>query len=241
MFQESHTSVIRTALGLACAGLAACSSPVEEKTSLGATSEALACASLSSQQSATLEFEDASRWTSTFATLSLSSTHTEGAHSVGVQPTSGYSTITSAALSTLPLGGRDFTLDVRTPSPPVNPTWAGNVTGYVDVPSRGVYGAYLGYQNLATTSPGSFQTLHFQIPQYAYDALAAGAYSDMKISFGLALPEGSAPYLFDNMQFNLCPPATQVSACREITSSGPFALHNDLDSSSGYNTCISIH
>jgi hypothetical protein len=191
--------VLATTLFSACA--AGPESEVEE------TRAALTCAPLSPAQTQILKFEDASKWTPTFATVALSTVRTEGSFSLAVTPTSGYSTISSAAISTLPLTGRAITLDVRPPNPPVNPTWFGNVTGYLEAPSRGLSGSfsvYLGYQQIALGAPGVFQTRNFEIPQYAYDALKAGSYTDLRIRFAMALPEESAPYLFDNLTVNTC-------------------------------------
>jgi hypothetical protein len=192
-------------------------------------------------QARVLGFEDASQWTSTSADISLSSVHSEGAHSLQVEQLSGYSTLTSAPLSTLALSGKAISLDALVPSPA--PSWLGNITGYLDAPSRNLYGVYLGYQQFASAALGVFQTLHFTIPGYAYTALTTGSYNDLTVRFGLALPEQSAPYLFDNLTFSTCGAAAPVavSACREITTGGTYALQKDLSSSLDGSACLSIH
>ena len=197
----------------------------------------LDCGALDATQLSTLNFEDVPRWSATFANLSLSATHSQGASSLAVTPTSGYVTLASVALSTLPLAGRTLTLDVKVPAVPVNPNYIGNITGYLDVPSRGLQGVYLGYQALSQSS--GFQTLSFEIPQQAYNQLSGFSYGDLRIRFGLALPSPSSAYLLDNLNFQQsCPTATPVNTCREFTAGGAYVLQSDLI---GGGECLNIH
>jgi hypothetical protein len=199
-------SAMALGLALGMALLSACSATPASEGSLGRTEQAI-CSTLTPTQRQILKFEDATLWTGDLASLANDPVNkTEGTQSVLITQNSGYTTITSAPLTTIPLTGRNITLDVRPPNPPANPTWFGNVTGYLEAPSKGLssFSVYLGYQQIAVASPGTFQTLHFEIPNYAFNALTLnGGYSDLRIRFALSLPEG-ASYDFDNTTFDIC-------------------------------------
>lgn len=199
-------SALALGLGSVTVLLAGCSSAPSADGSVGQTQEAI-CSSLTPAQTKILKFEDATQWTGNFATLANDTVNkTEGTQSVTLTPTSGYATITSAALTTIPLTGRNVTVDVRPPNPPGNPAWYGNVTAYLEAPSKGLssFSVNLGYQQITVAAPGTFQTLHFEIPHDAYNALTLnGGYSDLRIRFAVSLPEGST-YNFDNVTFDIC-------------------------------------
>jgi hypothetical protein len=148
-----------------------------------------------------LGFETPGAWSSPSASLTLSTTHTQGSRSLEVA-TSGWNEIVSARLSSLgtePI--LSISYDVRVPAEPVNPWWFGETQLYVTLPSQGLYNRYLGRFDLAGAPAGQFTTVSYAVPQDVTQKLGA-SYSDLSFSIALNTPAGSKSHLLDNLRFN---------------------------------------
>jgi|GEM_PF-201378 len=140
-----------------------------------------------------LGFEAASAWRGPGA-LTLSSTSTEGSASLAVTP-SGYAQYSSDRFA-FPADVRAIALDVLLPTP-APPYWAGAAQLYLDCPTRGVWGRFVGQVELTGLPRGVFTPLTFALPAGTRAALAAGC-DAMELRVALNVPLGSGSILLDN-------------------------------------------
>lgn len=149
-----------------------------------------------------MSFDTTTLWTLTqgSATLSSSTTKTEGAASLRVAPANGgWMEMTSAPMSA-PTPGSKLAFDLRLPHS-INPWWAGAVQLYLEVPSQDVYNQYVGQIDLTGKPWGSFLTMQFSLSA-AQQAVIAAAQHDLRFRVVLNVPSGTtSPYFIDNMRF----------------------------------------
>lgn len=168
--------------------LLACSS--EDHGTVGRLSQAL------SDSERILGFEaPSSDWSSPQATIVLSTTASQGEHSLSVAP-SGWTEITSVPLSNLGTIGDEARIDIQLPGPV---GW-GEARLVVKIPSLGVHWAELGPgQALSGLSAGVFHTLEF--PLGDAKSVLQSTYSDLQVILILNVSSGGAPILVDNLTF----------------------------------------
>jgi len=185
-----------TAVGfLACSGIEPRAHETGSGEPLVVTTSALVVS-----QANVFGFEDATQWTSTVA-LSSSTTHTQGASSLGVAARN-YVEVNSAALSSLSGVTGMLGLDLRLPSPQPNPSWYGFVQLLISVPSKGVNNAFVGQVELTGKPLNQFFPVDFNLPAGLVATLQAGGYSDFKAKIVLNVPfNATGTYLLDNLHF----------------------------------------
>ena len=145
-------------------------------------------------------FEDPAHWQSSVA-LSSSTTHTQGAVSLGVKA-KGWTEITSVALSSLTGVTGMARVDLRLPTAQPNASWYGTAQLFVSVPSKGVNNEPLGLQELTGKPLNQFFSLDYNLPQALVTKLQAGGYSDFKVKVVLNVPfNATGTYLLDNLRF----------------------------------------
>lgn len=140
-------------------------------------------------------FENLTHWTVSSGTKQSLTGGTQGSAALGVSNTY-YSEITSAVVSDVGFVSNDLALDV---SLPTAATW-GSLRVVLEIPSKGIWYGDLGAHSLASITPGSYQTLHFQVPANVLTALQ-GSPNDLKVRLVLNGQVGSTPIGFDNLRF----------------------------------------
>lgn len=190
--------VLRRIVGLVigAAGLVACSgSGPSTEESIGSQGAALVA-----NQANVFGFEDRTQWSS-LAPLSTSTVHSEGSASLAVKA-KGYTEVNSVALPSLSGVTGTLALDIQLPTAQSNPYWYGAVQLYISVPSKGIYNAYLGQQELTGKPLNQFLTLSFGVPSDVVTKLAAGGYTDFTVKPVLNVPsDATGTYLLDNLRF----------------------------------------
>lgn len=186
-----------------------------------------------------LDFEDASLWTMTGGQIAgLSSQYkTSRNFALAVVP-GGYSTITSAPISSW--GPLDPTLsfDLYLPAGNENLPWAGAIQVFLNCPSRGVYGQYLGQTDLTHVAGGQFQSYSFPIPSGVQTSLNAAYFSDLTIQIVLNVPSGNTgTYYIDKLRIAKLPDDTSGVAILPMrpdivgrASSGAVSFSTEQDS-----------
>lgn len=147
-----------------------------------------------------LGFEAPANWTTSAGILTSSDTHIEGQHSVQVSGIS-YAEITSAPLSTLGAVGPVVGFDISVPNPVGDVWWWGSAAISIDCPSRGIYGRWIGQQELDGSTLDRFRRVEVMLPDDVKNALTSGSYADLRVKIILTVPQGSGPYLLDRFTF----------------------------------------
>ena len=151
-------------------------------------------------------FERAGAWTSTQSALSLATaagTKTEGANSLRVVPSAGWTEIKSIATSLTGSGviGSSLKLDVFQPATQSNPYFLGTVSVFISAPSARINNQYLGQVSLTGLPTGKFSTLSFAIPAATQRVLNYGL-ADVTFTIQLNVNPNSAAYYLDNLRFH---------------------------------------
>ena len=149
-------------------------------------------------------FERVGSWTSPQSTVSTASTpKTEGSSSLEVVPVQGWSEITSTKFSTVGLSpiGSSLSLDVFLPTHQTNPTWYGQVTFFVAIPSARIAKTQIGQVNLTGLPLGTFDTVSVPLPAAIAHALSLGV-SDIQMFIQLNVNVNTSPYFLDNLRFH---------------------------------------
>lgn len=151
-------------------------------------------------------FERAGAWTSSQSTVSLATaagTKTEGASSLRVLPSTGWSEIKSMATSLTGSGtiGPNLKLDLFLPTNQPNPYFLGTVTVFVSSPSARINNQSLGQVSLNGLPTGRFSTLNFALPTTLQRVLGYGL-TDVTFTIQLNVNPNAAAYYFDNLRFH---------------------------------------
>lgn len=151
-------------------------------------------------------FEQPSGWTTSSGSLARSTDCTQGTGALAVNAPINYTTLTSKPIgSQSSLGaelivGGTVAIDLKLPVQQPNPSWYGAVQLFVTVPSRGVYNAYLGQDELTGNRVNQWQTYWFSVPSSVGSALQNQAYGDLTVTVVLNVPSsGTGTYLLDNL------------------------------------------
>ena len=155
---------------------------------------------------AVLGFESVGAWSTTTAgaTLGQSTTHSQGANSLSVRPSSinGYTPIASTPLGTLASVSSTLALDVMLPTTQVNPWWYGTVEVFVNCPSRGIYSQALSSVDLTGKPLNVWTTLSFPVSSTLVSALRSVGYTDLVLTIVINVSVPTAgTYYVDNLRF----------------------------------------
>src|SRR5262249_24899169 len=125
-----------------------------------------------------LGFESASYWSTTAGTLAgVSSPITEGSAALQISGV-GYATLQSAAVSSTQISiGSRLAFDILLPQFE-NGSWYGQAQVYLNSPSRGVYDAYVGSQNLTGLPLETYNTITMTLPTAVANSLQSGSFND---------------------------------------------------------------
>jgi RHS repeat-associated protein len=187
---------VRSFLLLAIGLFGACSGDRAEEgvEDLGESQEAL------SSNARILSFEAVGQdWQTTLGTISSSTNRVEGTYALAAAHTQS-ATFTSAALSSLGAVGNSVTIDVYYPQPAPNPNYLGSLNLAFKVPSRSIYYADLGTQQITSSNLGQYRRYTFALTTAQKQALSA-TYSDLTVEVKLNVPNAQGPWLLDRIQF----------------------------------------
>ncbi len=151
-----------------------------------------------------IAFERSDGWTSRQATLTAStSIKTEGASSLAVVASHGWSEITSIPTSVVGSGaiGPDLKLDLFVPSNQPDPSFRGQVSLFVSIPSARIANQWIGQVSLDTVAAGRFSTLSFPLPAALQRIFGYGV-SDATFTIQLNVAANASPYYFDRLRFH---------------------------------------
>jgi hypothetical protein len=164
------------------------------------TSPNATCGQETSQQRL-LGFESLDDWTSTQASLALTSAlHTQGCFGTAIGG-SGYRTLNSRPFST-PLAGTtsSLSLDVFVPPNQPNQFWLGAIQMYLSCPPASFNNQYIGQAELTGLPVNAFSTVTYQIPSAVESALQE---SLTGCFFSIAVNTNATPLppVLDNLRF----------------------------------------
>jgi len=148
-----------------------------------------------------LGFENFPAWQATngAAALAPSTTKVQGARSLQIN-TSTFSTVSSVSLATLHKVSQTLSLRVQKPTNQPNPSWQGDLTLAMSVPSLGL--SFSSNKPLTGKPNGSFFELQFQLPAATYQSLASHTYNDLSFAISVNPPNGQTGfYLLDDLHF----------------------------------------
>lgn|GEM_PF-3038395 len=171
-------------------------------------------------------------WSTSSATLALSSVRVQGKAAVSVLG-GGYIVLTSIALPNFPVSENQVRLAVRLPTAQPNPYWFGTVGLQLNAPSVGLSNAYVGTLQLTGLPTGKFTDVTFTLPSTVYAALQ-GEFDDLSVRLIFNLPTGATqPLLVDNLRFG------GTSACNPETCPGGTCKGGicELSCSAGWGDC----
>jgi len=189
--------------GVACESGSAFEGPEQTQT---ARSEIQAAGNPPPDNNAVFGFESAGSWSTTTsgATLSQSSTHSQGSSSLSVRPSNsnGYTPIASVPLSTLNGVSPTLALDVMLPKYQPNPSWLGTVQIYLNSPSCSIHNQFLAQVELTGKPLNVWNTLNFPLNNTEVTDLLQAGYSDLVITVVLNVQvPTTGTYLVDNLRF----------------------------------------
>jgi len=193
-----------------------------------------------SQNDAILGFENPALWSPSSGVSAASDTRVEGSQALQLSGIT-YSEITSAPLTTLSSVGSVAGFDLSVPSPTGDVWWWGSAAISLDCPSQGIYGRWIGQQELSGATLDRFRRVEVPVPDDVKTVLASGSYSDLRVKIILTVPQGSGPYLLDRFTFAAqvaepAPPAPSAGVDKILgmetlegwkTSSGTLALSSN--------------
>jgi hypothetical protein len=167
--------------------------------SVTASSTTTACGN-ETQVQQLLGFETTADWSSSQASLALTSTHTEGCFGMQVGG-GGYRTLNSVPFAT-PLPGTTHTLalDFFNPPNPPNPLWLGAVQMYLTCPSANFFNQYIGEDELTGLPLNKFSTLNYPIPG-PIASMLQGSHPDCFFSIAVNTNQTPTPPILDNLRF----------------------------------------
>jgi RHS repeat-associated protein len=138
-------------------------------------------------------------WQTTMGSIASSTNRVEGAYALAASHTQS-ATFTSAALSSLGTVGDNVTIDLYYPQPAPNPNYLGSLNLAFKLPSRSIYYADLGTQQISASNVGQYQRYTFSLTAAQKQALSA-TYSDLTLEVKLNVPNAQGPWLLDRIQF----------------------------------------
>lgn len=155
-----------------------------------------------------LGFENIAGWSSPQAVLSsVQNPVTQGTRSLQIATAPGATDVVSANFSAdlAPQGATRLMIDLWVPANQPNPTFFGNLSAVISVPSRGVNNVSLGTIALTPRPTNQFNQFEFALPSAVRTALDATA-TDVSVKIVMSVNAGSGPWYIDNVRFLLPPP-----------------------------------
>ncbi len=136
----------------------------------------------------------------TTAIVGSNANRTQGASSLEVTAQN-YARFNSTPVGSIGSVGPLVLLDVLLPTDQPNPNWYGDAQMFVNSPTLGLFNVFLTDVPMTGLALGTWQTLAFQMPASAAQAIAGGVYADLTFSVVLNVPYNSTGhYLIDNIR-----------------------------------------
>jgi hypothetical protein len=181
----------------AASAAAACALASQDPASTQSTSTESAALLSDPATQSVLGFESLSGWSiaSGPGTLSLSTTHTQGADSLQVA-SPGYTVLQSQKLSTLGSVGSTLLVDYQLPGT----LGYGSLALTINSPTLGLYNDWIAQVDVSNQSGGTFRTATFTLPANVVTLLAS-SYSDLSIGLIWNVPANAGNFLLDNIRF----------------------------------------
>jgi hypothetical protein len=151
-----------------------------------------------SRNAAILGFETLSSWSASSGTTSLVERRTERDKALSVSA-QGYTVVTSDRLATPATASAVVGFDIRPPRQQSNPDWHGDASLFVELPSQGVFNAYVGRADLAGLPGDTFSRLSFELPP-DLPPLLGRQFDDLRFKIALNVPEGAGHYALDRFR-----------------------------------------
>lgn len=152
--------------------------------------------------SSVLSFEEIEDWSSEDTTVSLVSDNVmEGSHALAVGAAS-WARVVSRPFETSELSsiGDRFSIDVFIPELPADYFWFGTMWIFLDCPSAGLMGAYIGHQPLHVLFDGEYNRLEFELPEHVVNALQ-GNYDGCRFFLDFAMDSSLGSIVLDRGGF----------------------------------------
>lgn len=148
-----------------------------------------------------LSFENAADWANSSHTAETTFDATHGLRAMRLNM-NGSSELESRLFSTseLPSIGSTLAVDVFVPSPRASQYWLGQVQAYLNCPSAGVWGQWLGQAELTDLFDGEWNTVRMPLPANAVGALSSNA-NDCSLRFTIDTQPSTASFLVDRVGF----------------------------------------
>jgi len=146
-----------------------------------------------------LGFETLTTWTATGATTTLVDNRSEKLHALSVTPT-GYTVLKSDRLATPSAPDAKVGFDLHLPSTQPNPANYGEVKLFLDLPSQGIYSAYIGRNDLLPLPTDAYARVSFTLPASIATKLTQ-EFDDLRFRIELNTPPGAGPYFVDRFRF----------------------------------------
>jgi DNA-binding protein YbaB len=150
-----------------------------------------------------LGFENVAGWSSPQALLaSVPNPVTQGSRSLKISNVTGMTDVVSASFSSALAvqGATRLLIDLWLPSSQPNPTYFGNLTAMISIPSAGIVALKLGALGLTSLGQNQFNTLEYALPANVRTALD-GSHTDVSLRLVLCVNSGSGPWYIDNVRF----------------------------------------
>jgi uncharacterized membrane protein len=210
-----------------------CGEPPDQATATDVAVEALTAQDV-------MGFESLAGWTPSSGTESLTSMHTQGVSAYALAVPVNFTNIVSASIDNtapnlqgLANTGSSLALDMIIPTQQPNPSFLGSVQLLVSVPSRNVFNLFLAQVELTGLPLGTFQTLHFTVPDSLRTSLRGATFNDLSFTIALNAPSGATgTYIFDNLRvlaannadFSLTPSPASVTVVAGATATSTIAV-----------------
>lgn len=153
------------------------------------------------RSNAFLDFEQPSDWLGASLETTVFASH--GTLSTRLA-TNGWTELESREFSTseLPQVGSRLSLDVFVPLSLPNPEWIGSLAVYLQCPSVGVWGRYLGQADLSRLFSGEWNSVSMPLDQASRSALTSGAHDcTLRVTVNTAQTDLAASFLLDHLGF----------------------------------------
>jgi hypothetical protein len=153
------------------------------------------------RSNAFLDFETDGDWSGLNTETSLMASH--GLRSMRLS-TDGWTEVETRVFATseLPAVGQALSLDVFVPQALPQPSWIGNVSAYLQCPSKGVWGRWLGQAELGKLFPGEWNTVRIPLGSSTITTLQSGA-SDcsLRVTVSSEQTDLAAAFMIDHVGF----------------------------------------
>ena len=150
-------------------------------------------------------FERNASWTSPQGGVSFVSSPVStrtSTQALAVVPSKGYTELDSVAFSSAGLPPiQKIALDVYLPTHEPNPSWYGQVSFTITIPSARIFSQYVGPISFTGLTLGAYNTVSATLPGAVQRALGYGV-TDISVEIQLNVPANTSTFYLDNLRFH---------------------------------------